>query len=204
MWAPDYATTAELRDYLRINDETDDVQLGIAITSASRAVDQMTGRQFGQVAVAERRVYRAARDLRARRWVVEVDDTMVAPTLVATDPAGTETFTGTTIDYVLRDINAAALGEPWTRLELTRAATVSPHLPDGFVAVTALWGWSAVPSTVEQATLIQAARVFKRRVAPFGVAGPTSDQAPGLRLLAKIDPDVEVMLKPYLRRWFFR
>jgi hypothetical protein len=36
------------------------------------------------------------------------------------------------------------------------------------------------------------------------VAGPTSDAAPALRLLAKVDPDVSVMLQPYVRRWSFR
>lgn len=200
-WAPDYITTADLRDYLRIDDQVDDVQLATAITAASRAVDQLTGRQFGVLAAAEQRVYDGCYDRAAYGWFVEIDDLMsVTDLAVATDPAGDRTYTETVTDYELRERNAPAKGLPWTRLDIG----VSPHGRAGLVAVTGVWGWSAVPSTVEQATLIQAARVFKRRVAPFGVAGPTSDQAPGLRLLAKIDPDVEVMLRPYKRRWSFR
>lgn len=200
-WAPDYTTTADLRGYLRISDETDDVQLALAITAASRAVDQLAGRQFGSVAVAERRIYDGCYDRDACRWFVEIDDLMTITNLVvAADPGNDRTYTGTTTDYELRERNAPSLGLPWTRLDVG----VTPAGRASLVAVTGIWGWSAVPPTIEQATLIQAARVFKRRVAPFGVAGPTSDQAPGLRLLAKIDPDVEVMLRPYRRRWSFR
>jgi hypothetical protein len=56
-WAPDYITTAELKSFLGINDAIDDAQLAIAITAASRAVDRVTNRQFGQVAAAEARLY---------------------------------------------------------------------------------------------------------------------------------------------------
>jgi hypothetical protein len=39
------------------------------------------------------------------------------------------------------------------------------------VQITALWGWSAVPDPVKQATLIIAAEQWKLKDAPFGVAG---------------------------------
>jgi len=55
-----------------------------------------------------------------------------------------------------------------------------------------------VPTTVKQATLLQASRVFARREAPFGVAG-SPDMGSELRLLEKVDPDVAVMLVPYVR-----
>ena len=39
------------------------------------------------------------------------------------------------------------------------------------VQVTAAWGWAATPSLVEDVCLQMAAELFKRRDAPFGVAG---------------------------------
>ena len=54
-WKPDYCTTAELKGFVSISDAGDDAFLALAITAASRAVDQHTGRQFGQVGSAETR-----------------------------------------------------------------------------------------------------------------------------------------------------
>jgi hypothetical protein len=68
------------------------------------------------------------------------------------------------------------------------------------VQVTATWGWTAVPATIKKATLLQASRFYKRRDAPFGVAG-SPDMGSEMRLLAKVDPDVEVMLGDYRRKW---
>ncbi|MFW5899542.1 MAG: phage gp6-like head-tail connector protein, partial [Jiangellaceae bacterium] len=73
-WEPDYVTTAELASYLRIDDSDDDIELGVAAAAASRAVDNHTHRQFGQVDSAEDRLYTAEWDRRRRRWVIEVDD----------------------------------------------------------------------------------------------------------------------------------
>jgi hypothetical protein len=39
-----------------------------------------------------------------------------------------------------------------------------------------------------------------RRDSPYGVAGTGGDGNP-LRLMAKVDPDVEVALRPYRRTW---
>jgi hypothetical protein len=59
----------------------------------------------------------------------------------------------------------------------------------------------AVPASVRLAALLQAARLFKRGEAPFGVAAVgTIDGGSGMRLLAKLDPDAERLLEPY-RDW---
>jgi hypothetical protein len=57
-----------------------------------------------------------------------------------------------------------------------------------------------VPSAVKQACLIQASRFFTRRYAPFGVAG-SPESGSEMRLLAKVDPDVAVILGPYVTWW---
>ena len=66
--------------------------------------------------------------------------------------------------------------------------------------VTGLWGWASVPTAVEQACLIQATRLFKRKGAAFGVAG-SPELGNELRLLSRLDPDVEVTLGKFVRWW---
>ena len=193
-WAPDYATDAELAAYLRITDSVDDAQLGLAVTAASRAVDRHTGRQFGKVAAAEERFYTPRWDRRRCRWVVEIDDLMTTTDLVV-EIAGTAVTA-----FTLEPRNAAAEGKPW---ELLVVDTDSPTTPTGDeyeAAATANWGWTAVPATVEQATLLQGSRFMARREAPFGVAG-SPELGSEVRLLARVDVDVAVMLGPYVRWW---
>lgn len=56
-----------------------------------------------------------------------------------------------------------------------------------------------LPAVVRKAGLIQAARFFKRDAAPLGIATVgTVDGGQGMRLLSRLDPDVEVMLAEYL------
>lgn len=194
-WAPDYVTTADLKAYLRIGDAVDDVQLAFAVTAASRAVDRCTNRQFGLVAAPEARLYTAFWDTTLCRYVVPIDDLMTQVGLTVATAAGA-------IDvFALTPRNASVEGRPWTQLVVDPAAAVKPTpiVPDG-VTVTARYGWTAVPVPVQQATLLQASRFFKRRDAPFGVAG-SPDVGSELRLLAKVDPDVQVALGPYLRWW---
>ena len=67
--------------------------------------------------------------------------------------------------------------------------------------VNAKWGYvTAIPAGVKEIALLQAARFFKRKDAPFGVAG---NDAMGnvMRLQARLDPDVEMLLGSYRRWW---
>jgi hypothetical protein len=193
-WAPNYASEAELAAYLRIGDSDDDVELALANTSASRAIDRATNRQFGVVAAVEERLYTARYDSRRRRWVIEVDDFMTTTGLVV------ETADGT-VDLVdAKPANAAALGRPWTLLVVDPEAAVLPTCAEDAVTATALWGWTAVPDTIKNAQLLQASRFFTRRNAPFGVAG-SPESGSEMRLLAKVDPDVAVMIGTYRRWW---
>lgn len=195
-WAPDYATTAQLKAFLRISDVTDDTELASAITAASRAIDRATGRQFGQVASTEARSYDAFWDRHrpTPAWVVTIDD-LQDITGLAVSVAGTA-VTG----YTLESVNAVKIGKAFTRLVFTTGAEANPTCSKPQVDITAKWGWSATPVTVLQACKVQAGRLFKRRDALFGVAGSPQDGSE-LRLLAKIDPDVAVMLVDYTRVW---
>jgi uncharacterized phiE125 gp8 family phage protein len=199
-WAPDYVTASELKSYLRINDTDDDAELAFAITAASRAIDLNTNRQFGVVAAAEQRFYTSYWDRRRARWVVEVDDLMSVSNFAAITVDSEGVTVGTIDDYVLEPRNAAAKGRPWTALLVRPNSEYKPTAARDGVAVTALWGWTAVPATVKHATLLQASRFFARRNSPYGVAG-SPQEGSELRLLSKVDADVAVSLSSYRRWW---
>lgn len=186
-WAPDYVTSTDLKAYLRIGSTADDAQVAFAITAASRAVDKHCNRQFGLVAAPEARTYTARWSSTRCRYVVDVDDVMTITGLVITGDAAIT-------DYTLRPSNAGLKGKPWTRVVLNAGGNCSE---DG-ITVTAKFGWTTVPVTVQEATLLQASRFFKRKDAPFGVAG-SPELGSELRLLAKVDPDVAVALGDYRR-----
>lgn len=205
-WAPDYTTVPALRNYIRtagtmIDDTRDDDELAEDITTASRAVDLATGRQFGRVTVAEQRLYTAVWDRHARRgcgaWLIPVDDFQTTTDLVITI-AGTELT-----DYTKLPVNAAQKGRPWEAIEVNTSSTVVPTGAEYEVAGVARWGWSAFPAAAVKATKMQAHRFGVRRDSPYGIAG-SPDQGSELRLLDRIDPDVRVALRPYKRWWAAR
>lgn len=202
-WAPDYCTTTELKSYLRVTDAADDAELGLAITAASRAVDHACNRQFGLSDPAVARYYTWGGFSPDGRGMLEIDDLMTVTDLVVKvdrDDDGTfeETLTINT-DFRLFPWNAAAESLPWTYVVLGDAVESFP-LTMRAIEITAKWGWSAVPTLVKQATLLQAARFFVRRNSPYGVAG-APELGNEMRLLARLDPDVAVMLQTLKRHW---
>ncbi len=94
--------------------------------------------------------------------------------------------------------NALSKGNPFTRLEFALGTSL-PTSP-GQLLITAKWGWSAVPSTIKNACLLQASRYYARRTSPLGVAG-FGDMGTAIRLRAVLDPDVEMMLNDFTRHW---
>jgi hypothetical protein len=187
-------TTSELKAFLRIGDAVDDAELAVAITAASRAIDDHCNRQFGLLAAAEQWSYTARPDLERGRWVVDVDDFMTAVGLIVEVPT-----VGTTTAYTKEPVNAAAQGKPWTRIVFDEDAAVTPVSTNNYaVNVTSRWGWTTVPTPVKNATQLQASRFFSRRNSPYGIAG-SPDVGSELRLLSRVDPDVGVSLRGLVR-----
>lgn len=193
-WQPDYVTVGELRSYRRLGDDVDDTELGLAITAASRAIDRATDRQFGLIASAEARTYECSWSQRQGLWVAEIDDLMTTTGLVVTVSSAAVASTA----YRLSPRNADKISRPWTQLAVASATPDTLGSGPPTVAVTARYGWTTVPDTIKNATLLQASRLFADRNAPFGIAG-SPDQGGELRLLAKVHADVEVMLTSYRR-----
>jgi hypothetical protein len=195
----DYVSVDDLKAQLRITDTADDALLALVITSASRAVDQFTNRRFGLVPAAIARVFTSYGE-----DVLKIDDTMTTTGLVVkTDTDADGTYATTLVlgtDFDMYPANAAAEGMPWTGIQLrASSAAFFPSVRAG-IQVTASWGWTAIPSVVEIATLIQASRFFVRRDSAYGVAG-SPDLGNELRLQSALDPDVQVALQSVVRWW---
>ena len=208
-WAPSYATADELRDFVRIDDDADDAVLTAALAGASRMIDHAADprpgrwRQFGRTDEPEARYFTPSRrgyDVYLRdQWVAETDDIATEVGLdVAADVSGDGAYVAIT-GTVLLPRNAAGQGLPWSSVLFTGSSMPCPPLIAESVKVTAEWGWPAVPDAICEACMIQASRLISRRDAPFGVAG-SPEVGSEVRLLAKLDPDADNLVRPYVRK----
>lgn len=192
-WKPIYASLTEMRDWLRLRDETDtddDALLRLKLSAASRAVDASCRRQFGKVATAVTRSYELRWSRTRQAYVAEIDDLMdtTGLTVEVDDTAVAST------DYALRPRNAIADGEPYTWIEVDVTVT-----GDGVLDMLALWGWNAPwPDVIKEATMLQASRLNIRRDSPYGIAGG-AEGGGELRLLARLDPDIAPLVVDYIR-----
>lgn len=187
-WRPDYTTLAELKAYLRVVDTQDDVILGGCLTAASRMVEQVCRRQFGNAAGLARR-YDAPLGLST---ILDVDDVYSAVGLVVSHIPSGGTPVAITTQCSLWPYNAVLDGSVYISLSV-------PERLGGMIDVTASWGWATVPPIVRQATQITAARLYHRRDAPFGILN-TGDNGSAM-YLSKVDPDVAAMLRSLYRWW---
>lgn len=190
-----YATLTQVKAAMSIGtaDTADDVQITAALGAAEALIDGYCGRSFGTAGTAATtRVY-AATD----NYVLTIDDATTI-TLVETDPDfdGTWTEQWATTDWQAEPLNGrdGALSVPYYRLRAIGNYWF-PDVPRAAVRVTAKWGWAAVPSAVEQATIQTAVRLFKRLDTPLGFGGGPDT---GLLYVSRqIDGDVAQLLQPY-------
>ena len=195
-----YCTVNQLKAAIRITDSVDDTLLDSAIEAASRFVDGYCQRDFAAASGTATKDYipsglmeRLPIDDATTVVSVKIDDDLdgsFATTLVA----------GT--DYQLEPVNSEVSGLSWPYTSIV-------PIEDGYwpieygrktVRVEATYGWPAVPKAVEQATLMQASRLFGRLDSPLGVAG--FGEMGAMRVSFKIDPDVGMLLNPYRRLRF--
>lgn len=182
-----YATVAQLRTHL--GDDSAKLSTELlerALNATSRGIDVFCGRRFFQDASASARTYRVDEP-----YEVDVDDIATTTDLeIATDTTGDGTFDTTwdADDYVLEPENADADGGAYAWWRIVAIDTKTFPVPVDAaqldtrgrlrrqprrrrLQVTARWGWAEVPDQVEQACLLRAAALFKRREATWGVAG---------------------------------
>lgn len=199
-----YATSDEFKTYVGIPlaDTVDNTVITLALDAATAQIERWTDQVFTAESVATTRDYK----------VTSTGQLDVAPIstltglIVATDDNGDGTYETTwtiNTDYRVEPVNAAASGVPWDRIVAlgTRWFPKNTYRPT--VRVTAKFGWpgGTVPQAVKLATLIQAARLFKRKDAPFGVAGSV-EFGSEMRLKERLDPDAIDLLRRYRRNWW--
>lgn len=190
-----YCTLAEVKAALRIPsaDTVDDSLLETAVESASRLVDGYATRNFYAAGTAVRYFVPES------TLVAEIDDLVSLTSLeTSTKLDGTYDLTWTSLDYQLEPLNGKVdglTGWPSTRIRAIGNNVFQTYSGEASVKVTGVWGWSAVPIAVKQATVIQASRIFKRLDSPLGVLS-----APDLgyiRVGTRLDPDVQQLVEPY-------
>ncbi len=186
-----YATLAQVKGALRITDSVDDSLLEMAIESASRLIDGYTYRYFYNAGTATRDF--VAQD----SYLTIIDDLISLSELKSTDEIGSEYVTWGTADYQLRPVNGKqdGLNVPYTSILSTDDLLFNILGEQALVRVTGVWGWSAVPIAVTQATIIQSSRIYKRLDSPLGVAG--FGDLGAIRVGRALDPDVEQLVMPY-------
>ena len=168
----------------------DDDEIDQVVTSVSRAIDDYCGRFFYSVAGTV--VYTATDYL-----YQPIDDFSVV-TSVKTDENndGTPEVTLTAnTDYRLVT-NQTVPGWPYTGVRITSFGSHTlPVLVTEGVQISGTRGWASTPAPIVAAALVQSTRLHARRNTPLGVAG--APEGGIVRLLSRLDPDVELMLRPY-------
>lgn len=193
-----YASADQLVEHLSLSSQDqsrDDALLQRAVNVASAQIARKCGRRFDTVTAAARTYGPDG------SRVLGVDDiSTLSGLIVKTDPGADGTFETTlTIgtDFIVRPANAIAQDEPVTSLELVTGCWPVSWTGRDTVQVTAAWGWPSVPDDIVEATLLQAARLYKRKNTPDGIAG-AGDFGP-VRV-SRFDPDVEELVAPFVRR----
>ena len=187
-----YTSLANLKRNLNITDTVDDVLLELCIETASRSIDNLTERIFYRTTTT--RIY-TPRD----NFNVEIDDLDSLTTLkTSTNIDGVFDQTWKATDLQLEPLNKIAGGipSPYTLIRAVGDYWIPTGMEEATVQVTGTFGWATIPKAIEQATLLQSARYFKRADSPMGVAG---FDAMGVVRLSRIDPDIATLLDPYVR-----
>lgn len=187
-----YCTLSDLKTSLAIEDIQDDTGLEAAILTASRMIDDYTGRFFyrnGTTAVPVIRYFTPNDE-----YFCATDD-FVSLNQVATDDNFDQTYTTiwATTDYMVEPVNNALRGWPYSRL-IAIDRYIWPYKLPQTVKITGVWGYPSVPAEIAMATKIQASRLFIRRQSPFGIAG--TPELGTVRLSSRLDPDVEALIRP--------
>jgi len=198
-----YATLAQVKSALRITDSVDDSLIELAIESASRLIDAYTARVFYDMGSQSR--FFSASD----PYFCPIDDcqtiTEVATALTSNGNYDTiwanPSSNQNNGDYQVEPLNAAyptdGIIAPITGVRALWRYLFPTIGGNALVRITGTWGWSAVPTAIKQATVLQAARIFTRNNSPLGVAG--IGDLGVMRVSSQLDPDVRQLVEPYRR-----
>jgi hypothetical protein len=195
-----YTTLAAVRYHLGFTNASDtsaDTYIEAVVEAASREIDEYCNRRF-YVSTSDEERYFTAMD----HDICFTDDIQSITSIeIDDDDDRTYAVELASTDYDAYPINYALSGSPILWLETAPNADYNfPKVAKG-IKITGKFGYCAianVPRQVSEACIIQAVRLFKRgKEAPFGVVG-ASDMGQSI-VISKLDPDVEMLLKPFVR-----
>lgn len=192
-----YVSLSLVKKALRITDNIDDDILELSIEAASREIDGFCERVFYDT--TETRVF-IPRD----SFTCEIDDLNSLTTLKTSSTGESFDVTWTSTDYQLEPLNSQAGGivTPATRIRAVGDYVFPTFEPrnvnhyEATVQVTGTFGYTPVPTAIEQAALLLTLRQYRRYDSPLGVAG--FDEM-GVVRVGRIDPDVQKLLSPFRR-----
>lgn len=168
-----YVDLDDLKQYMSIPNgiTASDDELGDALDSASREIEDWCGRQFHDAGTTSSRVYQPE-----HADLVYVDDFHTTTGLTVEtdeDKDGTYDTTWSSSEYQLEPLNGVVEGRSGWPFGAIRALD-DKSFPTGkraTVRITAQWGWAAVPTQVLQACRIIASETANLAHTPLGVAG---------------------------------
>lgn len=200
--ANEYGTRANLKTRLGISGTSDDGVLDAVLEAVSRHIDSVCGRHF--YGASQTRYYTAE-----SAYLLLVDDLTSITTLktLTQNSAGTRTYgdTWATTDYDLEPLNATLVSpaQPYTRIRQNPGGNYTFPRDAKGVEIAGTFGFqsgasTSAPPAILEACYLLSERLFKRvREAPFGVVG-SADLGQQI-VIPKLDPDVRMMLAPYVK-----
>lgn len=196
---PNYATVDDVKSVLTINDADDDTVITSTLDAVERMIEDHTGRFFYQDGSSGSPVERTY--LAEESGVLFIDDlvSLSKVTIDDDDDDVVDTDLDTSADVRLEPLNADKQSRPYTRLVAKLDRDDSWNV-GRLVRVKGVFGWPAIPETVKRAVVMQTERIFKvQKEAPFGVAPVPGFEGTGIRMMNRLDPNVETMLAPYVK-----
>lgn len=198
-----YIALSEIKTYLGLSGSGQDDNLENAIEAASREIDAICGRFFYQTTSGDKYFTPIS------EYEIELPDISTATGLAVytdtTDNGTHDTTLTINTDFITKPFDSGdEVGgiqyHPITNITILNTRSSERFNPSIIknIKITAKWGWETVPQSIEQATFLQATRLFKRKDSPFSVYGnPETGTA---ELFSKFDPDGLKLIKAYIKR----
>jgi len=200
-----YVSTADVKSYIGLSGSGQDTNISNAIIAASRQIDRICRRRFWQDSTVQVKTFTPISNI-----FLEVPDISTTTGLIVkldtTDDGSYDKTLTINTDFIVMPTNPKLLGtsagqhEPFTQIRILNTRSSERFDPSilNNVQITAKYGFAIVPEAIEQATRIQALRLFKRKDTPFNVFG--NDETGTIELFNKFDPDAMALLKDYRRQ----
>lgn len=178
-----YATVADYKLWRQIKDDKSDPLIGDALTAASAWIDEYCQTTFADSGATSQRLYH-----QTVTGKVYVDDFSTLTGLVVVDDETTLTIN--------EDFRVGPNGSSpvFNRLTFWPYRWAAPSW-EPLVAVTARWGWAAVPTLVEQACRRVAADLIADGQGTYGVVGLDA----GVAVRTRVNSTVASLLASYRR-----